>query len=424
MRRVVAGVVACALLAGGVILLTGEDDGATYTITADVAQAPALFENGRVMVRGVKVGTITGVRPHPDGVRITMTIDSSVPVPAVARLSVVPITVIADRYVQLEPPYESGPTMADGAHIALADTTIPAELDDVLEQLKGLLAALEPRRDEPGPLAQLIDSLDVALAGRADELAGTLEGGAAVLGNLAANEAQIVNLITHLDRLFIALADSSSEIGIVNERLMVVTESLLADQDNLEGTIENIEFLSSQAANVIADSGADLGNAFGRLERVLNAVLAHEDSLAAGIRWSNVISQGLGATDASGRGLNAYTGRQAPDGSARAAYNYRIDTRDTLACERIGVLAERLQVINPSWGFDEVRHAVLSYIPEVYQDDLAYLIDLLIPLCADLPGEEGVAARARALVDAARAQMGSKRFARSVATALGEGAGR
>lgn len=417
--RLISGLVALALVAGGVVLTMGSEP-ATYTITADVAQAPSLFENGRVMVRGVKVGTISGVEPRQDGVRLTMTIDEDVKLPADAALSVIPITVIADRYVQIEPAYTDGPVMADGDHIDLEDTTIPAELDDVLEQLKGLLAALEPRAGNKGPLARLIDSLDVALAGRSEQLGGTIEGGAAVLSNLAANEAQITGLISNLDRVFIALADRSSEIGLINERLALVTESLVGDQEHLEGTLENIAFLSSEAADLVSESGNDLGDAFGRLETVLNAVLDHEDSLAKGMQWTNVIAQALGGTDASGRGLYAYSGRQDSATGPRAMYNYRIDTRDTIACERLELFAYRYKIVTPGWGLEEILDAALDHIAVSYRDDLEYLVEELLVLCADPDDLVPAPEAARALVDEIAERIGPKRLAhlleRSAAT--------
>ena len=411
MGRLISGLVALSLVAGGFVLTIGRNP-ATYTITADVIQAPSLFENGRVMVRGVKVGKISGVEPRRDGVRLTLTIDDGVKLPADASLSVIPITVIADRYVQIEPAYKDGPTMADGDHIALEDTTIPAELDDVLEQLKGLLAALEPRAGNEGPLAKLIASLDVALAGRSEELRGTIEGGASVLSNLASNEAHITGLISDLDKVFIALADRSSEIGLINERLALVTESLVGDQEHLEGTLENIAFLSSEAADLVSESGDDLGEAFGRLETVLGAVLDHEESLARGMRWTNVIAQALGGTDGSGRGLYAYSGRQDSETGPRAMYNYRIDTRDTIACERLELFARRYKIITPGWGLKEILEAAMDHIAESYRDDLEYLVEELLVLCADPADLASPAQAASDLVDEIAANVGPKRLAR------------
>jgi hypothetical protein len=246
----------------------------------------------------------------------------------------------------------------------------------------------------------LIENLDDAVKGRAGEIAGTLEGGAEVLGNLAASDLAITHLIENLDRVFLTLADRSSEIGLVNERLALVAEALASDRDNLEGTLENVAFLSTQGSALVSESGDELGAALGRLDTVLSAVLDHEDSLAEGMQWTNVIAQGLGATDSSGKGLYAYTGRQAAPGSARSAYNYRIDTRDTIACGRIQILTDSFVEINPDWGFDEVRHAILSYIPDTYHDDVEHLIDLLIPLCTGLENNATLAERAERVLDA------------------------
>src|SRR5688572_31492153 len=96
-RRIVvliASLLAMALAAAGIQLFVPE--GNTYTLTADVAQAPNLFEGGRVMVRGVQVGEITSVVPNQSSVRLTLEINSDVEVPADAELAVIPITVISD----------------------------------------------------------------------------------------------------------------------------------------------------------------------------------------------------------------------------------------------------------------------------------------------------------------------------------------
>lgn len=421
MKRIVTVVVALALIATGVLVAsdrTGED---TYTLTADVTQAPNLFAGSRVMVRGVEVGEITAVTPSPEAVRVTMEIEDGVKIPAQATLAIVPITVISDRYVQFFPAYESGPAMADGDHIPLARTSIPAELDDVLTQVDGLLDALEPKAGEQGPLARLIAGLDEATRGRADDIRGTLEGSADVLANLAASDNDLRALVTNLDRVFSALADRSSEIGLVNERFALVAEALLADVANLEGTIEHLTLLSNEGSAVVRASGGSLGRSFGRLGRVIARILEHEDSLVKGMRWTNAIAEALGATDATGRGLYAYTGRQAAVGSARAGYNYRIDSRDTIACERIGALVESLVVLNPEATIEQLRNTLLGFVPDVYLDDLTFLLDLLLPLCADLPGEPTLDDRTRRLVEEAAQRIGPDRLAALLARWLIEG---
>src|SRR5688500_15401458 len=112
MKRFLSTCVVLALIAGGAaVYLAPTEEVPTFTVTADVEQAPNLFEGGGVMVRGVEIGTITKLTPTPDAVRVTMEIEEGVKIPADARLAIVPITVIADRYVQFYPAYDSGPVL-------------------------------------------------------------------------------------------------------------------------------------------------------------------------------------------------------------------------------------------------------------------------------------------------------------------------
>jgi virulence factor Mce-like protein len=367
------------------------------------------------MVRGVEVGEITGVDPGPDSVRLTLTIDAGVKVPADARLSIVPITVIADRYVQLYPPYRGGPSMEPGTNIPLAETSIPAELDDVLKQLQGLLAALEPKEGETnGPLARLIVRLDRVMKGRSEALASGLDKSASVLENLAESGTDITGLIQNLNTVFITLANRASELGLVNERFALVAEALERDQRNLEGTVENVAFLSDQAANLVNESGRNLGRSFARLARVLDFVLERQDQLTEGIKWMNVITQAAGHVDASGRGLNAYTGRQAPPGTARAAYNYRIDQKDTIGCQRIDAVAQTVLIVTPSATVDDLVNTILSSIPDPYDDEIAFLARILIEACVDFDAArqaaKGIDPESRKMVAALVRDVGAHRL--------------
>jgi len=419
-RRLVSILVIVAVVGGGLFAYrSAQGTAGAYTITADVDQAPNLFANGRVMIRGVEVGRISDVEPRPDGVRLSLEIREGIRIPSNATLAVVPITIISDRYVQLFPSYSGGPAMADGDHIPLADTRVPAELDDVLTQLQGLLSALEPRPGkERGPLAKLIEGLDEAVGGRSTALRGTLANSASVLETLATSESDITRLIQNLDTLFLSLANRSSEIGILNERLALVFEALQGDQDELEGTIENLAFLADEATLLVSESGDDLGSSFGRLDRVLSAVLKRQDDLLRAGRWTNVIAQSLGATNSRGRGRFAYSGRQAPVGTERAAYNYRIDTRDTIACERINALIQSFLVLNPNATVEQLRETLFTFIPDEFDDDLAYIVDLLIPLCATLPDRPlaiTLDEQARQVVREVAAQVGEEVFGEMLA---------
>ena len=428
-NRLFSAIVALAIAAGGLVAYDSSTEPAprSYEITADVEQAPNLFAGGRVMVRGVQVGEISEVTPRPDGVRVAMAIDEGVKIPVDARLTVVPITVISDRYVQLYPQYTKGPSLEPGAHLGTHRTTIPAELDEVFAQLKGLLKALEPNRNEErGPLAELIDALDKTVDGRTNELAGTLEGSATVLESFADSQEDIRGLVENLDRLFITLARRSGEIGLVNERFEVVAEALAGDRRNLEGTTENLAFLSDQVTDLIGESGDRLADDLVRLDRVLRGILRHEDSLVEGMKWTNVIAQALGATDANGKGLFAYSGRQAEPGTPGAEYNYRLDTRDTVACERIEVVINVQTAFIPFPTREIILDGLLDFIPDEFDDDLRFLLEQLAPLCSPKAASvweesEPLTAAEKTRLNAVLEDVGRARFERMLARWLSAG---
>jgi virulence factor Mce-like protein len=381
--RAIAAFLALSFMTTGCAALgLGENNVPNYTITADVPQAPNLFDGGRVMVRGVAVGRITDVEPLEDRVRLTMEIPETIQVPANARMTVVPITIIADRYVQLHPAYVVGPVMEDGDHIPLSRTAIPAELDEVITQLQSLLNSVKPKEGETGPLSKLITALDETFEGSSGDVSRTLDKSAAVLENLANSEDDLTSLIRNLDRLFITLANRSSEISLINERFLLVAKALAHDQEDIEGTIENVAFLANETSGLIEDSGDDIGETLDRLSRVVDSVLAHQNRLLLGIKWTNAIAQSLGAVDASGKGIYAYTGRQAKPGSPGAKYNYRIDQRDTIGCERINEVAKGLAAFGTITPADVLR-ALFLYLPEQYHEDLAFLLEELIVRCVD-----------------------------------------
>lgn len=400
MRKVIAILLTVALAGCGAAvaadLAQGESQARTLTVT--VEQAPNLFEGGRVMVRGVQVGSISKVDPGADGVELTMEIDEGVRIPADTKVAVIPITLIADRYVQLSP-YEGGPEIEDGAHIDVEDTSIPAELDEVLGEFKELVDAFkrEPGQKR-GPLADLIRAADKSLDGKEESLAGALENSSDVLTNLATSHADITSLIQNLDQLFIALANSSSEIGLVNERFALVATALADDQDNIAGVIDNLEFLSTQASSLVTESGEDLGQSFGRLEKTLDVVLDHQNELIRAAKWTNSIAQALGETNSAGKGKYAYSGKQGAGGSGRARYNYRIDQRDTLACRRLGRLTDSFLTLNPDWGVPEVLNAAMEFIPDEYDDDLEWIVESLIEPCSVLGEGDGLDADAKRIL--------------------------
>src|SRR5439155_8756880 len=151
-------------------------------------------------------------------VKVLMKIDRSRKIPADARATIVPISLISDRYVQLFPPYSAGATMKDGSVIGTDHTFVPAELDELLAQLKKLLDALQQQGTEQGStaLGTLVSNLSNALRGVGGDLSATLAGGGKVSATILTRSADLDGVIVHLSSLISALAQRRADLVDLN----------------------------------------------------------------------------------------------------------------------------------------------------------------------------------------------------------------
>lgn len=298
-----------AVLAGGGVALraTAQREPRTITVTAHFEKAIGLFPLSDVRVLGVAVGEVTSVTPAGERVKVVMEIDRARRIPADARATVIPISLISDRYVQLDPPYEGGPALQDGAVLGLDRTSIPVELDDVLASLKKFLDALEAGNlEDPGALGDAVAALAGALDGTGEDLGRTLGGLGKVSEVVAANSARLNGIVVHLSRLLTALAERQTQITRLNTNLARALGAIAAEEAALDGTLANLAVLTEQLGSVVRDHRGDLEADLAVLAKTTEAVLRHRDSLVRANDWLHV--QADGAEEAhNGGAVHKYT---------------------------------------------------------------------------------------------------------------------
>src|SRR5688500_5157108 len=111
------GVAILVIVAGTFLLVQSGSD--KRTVSAYFPRAVSLYEGSDVRILGVNVGRVTAVTQAGNSVRVEMEYDAEYKLPADAKAVIVTPTLVADRFVQLTPVYESGPELEDGAEIAL-----------------------------------------------------------------------------------------------------------------------------------------------------------------------------------------------------------------------------------------------------------------------------------------------------------------
>ena len=278
----------------GLVYAGRKKDAGFYEITAYFDKGIGLYENGDVTILGVAIGKITVVEPEGTRVRVEMQIPKEYKLPADVNAQVVPISVISDRYVQLFPVYEGGPTLEEGAVLDTDRTQIPAELDDVFKQLKKLLDAIDPGKPgEPGALGSLIVQLNKALADKEADLRGTLTNTAALTGTLSDAQEDLDDILVNFDDLFSTLATRAGSFDELNRNFALVMIALAQSREDLEGTLVNLGDMTNEVADLVKTHRVRLGQDLALATRLTSVILENRASIEESQQWLPVVAQGL-----------------------------------------------------------------------------------------------------------------------------------
>src|SRR5919106_2083575 len=143
--RLISLTVVVVLIAGSCSGGPGEED---RFIDGYFSRAVQVFPGNSVRVLGVEVGRVTEVEnaPDRDAVRVHMRIDDpDLVLPADVEATIVPVSLLGERYVQLLPAYEGGAKFTD-SEIPVDRTSVPVEQDELLRSLQDYFGELQPAR--------------------------------------------------------------------------------------------------------------------------------------------------------------------------------------------------------------------------------------------------------------------------------------
>jgi virulence factor Mce-like protein len=295
MRRVIALGVLTALALAGAAVVVRQEFFSPKTITARFTSATAIYPGDQVEVSGVKVGTVSAIRPDGDHVVMTLRVDHGVPLPADVRAVIVAQNLVSARYVQLAPAYRSsGPTMPDGGAIPLDRTAVPVEWDEVKDQLMRLATDLGPNGNiSTTSVGHFIDSAADAMAGNGDKLRRMLTELSGVGRILANGSGNIVEIIKNLQTFVAALRDSGTQIVEFEGRLATLTSVVDDSKSNLDAALRDSAAAVGDVQRFLAQTRDGASEQIQRLANVTQNLVDHRGDLEQILHVSpNAIANG------------------------------------------------------------------------------------------------------------------------------------
>jgi phospholipid/cholesterol/gamma-HCH transport system substrate-binding protein len=297
-RRALAVAVVLAVLSTGCSVLGG--GGGTYRVTAYFSRAVSVFPSSTVRVLGLPAGTVESVETEGDRVRIDLSINDDIRLPADVTAVIVPLSLIGERYVQLMPAWTEGdPRVEDGHVIELEDTIVPVEPDEALAALKEFLDSLDP-----DGVGRLIDNAATALEGNGRHLGQALDGLSELVTTFAEKDDQLVSIVENFDRFTQTLVTRERQLGEVLDLFSSASQVLADEREGLENLLASLARLSENGLDLVAKHAATLRTDVDTVTRLVRSVHTNLDAVAA-LLDSGPLLVGTPRTDEalSGRGL-------------------------------------------------------------------------------------------------------------------------
>lgn len=249
------GTVAVVVLSGagfttGVRALSSNGRG-NFTIYANVADAGALIRGNTVRLHGVNVGNVSSVKVVDGHARLTLALNRSArPLHRDAVLTIRPVSLLGERYVDLGAGSASAPVLADKGTLPLTQTSRSVDLDEVLnavnqptgQALSSLVTGLgEGVNGQGANTRDALKALAPALT-RTDSLVAVLDDQNAVLTKLIDDVTPVLGALS---------ANNGSSVDHLVGSSEVLLSATARQQAALQSTLQELPSTLAQARRTL-----------------------------------------------------------------------------------------------------------------------------------------------------------------------------
>ena len=281
-RRIVAVAAAVVLAAAGTVAASAAGGGGdTMHLTAKFSRTIGLYQGNDVRVLGVKIGHIDSLKVEGSYVLVKMSYDGKYKLPADVGAVLVPPSVVSDRYVQLTPAYQGGPTLPDNTTLDLDRTVVPLEFDEIFKNLDQLNRALGPNgANSNGALSRLIDSSAANLDGNGAALNGALKEFSQAISTLAGSRGNLFDTVKQLQQFTTMLAQNDGGIRALNTNLVKVGTQLAGERKDLGAALANLSTALQLVSQFVGDNRTRLTSDISKLTSVTNILTKEKKAIA------------------------------------------------------------------------------------------------------------------------------------------------
>lgn len=296
LQRVLPLIIVLALVAAGAIWMFGSG-GDSKTVTAHFERGVSVYEGSEVRVLGVPVGSVEEVVPEGTTVKVVMSYDAEVKIPADADAVIVSPSVVGDRYIQLTPAYTEGAVMADNTVIDADKTAIPLELDEIYSSIDELTVALGPNgANSEGALSDLLEQTARNFGGQGAAFKRTVEDFGDLSATLDDNKDELFDSAERLEGFISTLAENDVTVRKFNKSLGDVSTMLDAESQDLTLALSNLGVALDVVGKFVKTNRGALSRNIEGLDRIAKVLVKRRAEVTEVLEAGPLAVNNLGLT--------------------------------------------------------------------------------------------------------------------------------
>jgi phospholipid/cholesterol/gamma-HCH transport system substrate-binding protein len=278
----IAGVIATAVMGLAVAAISFVPFG-QRNVTAIVEHSAGLRVGEEVQVAGVGAGEVRGINLDGHQVRVDFTLDRDVELGRSSRASVKVATLLGSHFLEVEP---AGSGSLKDDTIPLSRTTVPFNLQDVIEGSSGALNELDGVT-----MSKSFQVLADALRDTPDEAKAAIDG-VAQLSAVAAKRSEQMGALLSVSREVTGdLARNSEEILDLLKQSSLVLAELTKRRDAIHAMLIDSRRLAREISGVLADNEKQLDPLMKDFSAALANLRKHEKKVTASINGLGTMSR-------------------------------------------------------------------------------------------------------------------------------------
>jgi virulence factor Mce-like protein len=204
-----------------------------YRVTVQLPETGGLYPRSNVTYRGVQVGEVKSVQLTDTGVAAVLSLNSDVKIPADLEAEVHSVSSVGEQYVQLLPRSGEGPVLKDGDVVPMDRTTVPTDINAVLDMTNRGLEAI-PRDN----LKTVVDEANIAVGGLGPELRRLVTGSTTLAIDARANLDPLTTLIDQSKPVLDSQTDTAGSIQAWAANLASISGQLRSQDPAVAGILD------------------------------------------------------------------------------------------------------------------------------------------------------------------------------------------